>query len=247
MDEIRCRVTPWRSLYGYAAYTLPKEHRFIDALDRIGYLGAPIAGSPVQLPGEPRPARVLVRNGRSGPIALPIPVDLGGIGKGLALRWAAKEAEAVLGLGGFLLEAGGDIVAAGPAPGGGPWRVGIEDPAGEADPLAVLEIAGRAAVCTSSIRRLRWMQGGREVHHLIDPRTGEPADTGLAAVTVSGPDPAWAEVWSKALFLDGAARIADEARRHGLAAWWVTTDGRLEMSPAARMRTIWVAAEADRA
>ena len=53
------------------------------------------------------------------------------------------------------------------------------------------------------------------VHHLLDPRTGEPADGGLLAVTVAGPDPAWAEVWSKALFLGGREAIAREARALG--------------------------------
>ena len=63
------------------------------------------------------------------------------------------------------------------------------------------------------------------LHHLIDPRTGEPGGDGLAAVTVAGPDPAWAEVWSKALFVEGARSIAAAARSRGLAAWWVGGDG----------------------
>ena len=67
---------------------------------------------------------------------------------------------------------------------------------------------------------------------------------GLLAVTVAGPDPAWAEVWSKALFVEGAATIASLARARGLAAWWVAADGTLEMTPAARIRTRWVRAEA---
>ena len=86
---------------------------------------------------------------------------------------------------------------------------------------------------------------GRVVHHLLDPRTGEPANDGLLAVTVAGADPAWAEVWSKALYLAGRPVIAGEARSRGIAAWWITDDGALEMTPAARALTIWVASEAD--
>ncbi len=71
---------------------------------------------------------------------------------------------------------------------GGPWIVGIEDP------LAVFQIEGHGAVATSSIQRLRWVHDGQIVHHLIDPRTGEPGGEGLLAVTAAGPDPAWAEV-----------------------------------------------------
>jgi len=64
-------------------------------------------------------------------------------------------------------------------------------------------------------------------------------------VTVFGPDPAWAEVWSKALFVGGGRAIAGEARPRVLAAWWVTDAGDLEMPAAARARTAWVEGEAD--
>jgi len=220
------------------------DPRVVAALERIGYVGVPQGNSPA----APRTAtdRVLVRDGRHGPVALPVPVDLGGIGKGLALRWAAHRLAAVLEgrAAGFLLEAGGDIVVGGGAPDGGPWKVGIENQAGGSDPLAVLVIEGSGAVATSSTSQLRWPTSTGVAHHLIDPRTGEPGGEGLLAVTVAGPDPAWAEVWSKALFLEGTRGIADAARRRGLAAWWAGEDGRFEMTPAARVRTIWVAAEA---
>ena len=224
------------------------DPRIVDALERIGYAGV-FQGATVESRSDRQGAsRIVERRGRRGPIALSVPVDLGGIGKGLALRWAAHDLDRWLateaGAGGYLLDAGGDIVASGSPDGAGPWAVGIEDPAGGTDPLAVVSIQDRGAIATSSLRRLRWERDGRTLHHLIDPRTGEPGGDGLAAVTVAGPDPAWAEVWSKALFLEGARAIAAAARSRGLAAWWVTDDGRLEMTPAARVRTTWVGTEA---
>jgi thiamine biosynthesis lipoprotein len=135
-------------------------------------------------------------------------------------------------------------VAAGRPPESG-WRVGIEDPAGRglagAEPVAGVALAA-GAVATSSVSVRRWTSpDGDPVHHLIDPRTGTSARTGLLAVTVAGPDPAWSEVWSKALFLAGRAAIGDEARRRGMAAWWIDAGGRLGMTPAARQRSAWVA------
>ena len=231
------------------------EPRVLRDLERLGF-------TPIATPShEPHPGpgttewagRIVHREGRTGPIALPAPIDFGGIGKGLALRWAGRRLAAALAGSPFLLEAGGDIVAGGsPAgrPGAPGWRIGIEDPrpripGATESPLAVIELPdGGGAVATSSIRRARWQSpDGRVVHHLIDPATGEPGGTGLLAVTVQAPDAAWSEVWSKALFLEGARGIAARARSQGLAAWWVTADGTVEMTAPARARTAWLAGE----
>ena len=235
------------------------DPRVLAHLDRLGYRGAPLApgmaaargrGSPSEHPiSGPSFAdgRWLHAGPRAGRAAVAAPVDLGGIGKGLALRWAMRLLERRLpGLGmgvGAMIEAGGDVVGSGPAPQGGPWLVGIEDPRGGED-IAVLAVRD-GAVATSSVRVHAWRtEDGRPAHHLLDPRTGEPGGEGLLAVTVAAPDPAWAEVRSKTLFLEGARRIGPRARSLGLAAWWVRDDGVLEMTPAARILTPWSAAEA---
>lgn len=215
------------------------DPRVIGQLDAWGYRGASL-GAPVSTTSVGAPERIVQRVDRTR-IHLAHPIDLGGIGKGLAMRWSSDRMGAI-GVRRFLLDAGGDIVARGEAPEGGPWLVGIEDPAGDPDPLAVVALHD-GAIATSSIRRLRWTTDRGVRHHLVDPSTGEPADGGLLAVTVASPDPAWAEVWSKALFIAGRSAIAGEARARGLAAWWVDLDGHLEMTPAARQRTTWVARE----
>jgi thiamine biosynthesis lipoprotein len=153
-------------------------------------------------------------------------VDLGGIGKGLAVRWAAAVLRRTTA--DYLVDAGGDCYAGGSAPDGGGWRVGVEDPLGAPDPLLVLEVTDRA-VTTSSIRIRRWTAGDRPVHHLIDPRTGLPGGAGVLAVTVVGSDPADAEVDAKVLFLDGNDRIAKTAA--DVAACWVTEGGELTTTP----------------
>ena len=230
------------------------DARVLADLERLGYAGTDL-GRSVDRSADGRPVRWLRADPRAALVAVDAPVDLGGIGKGLALRWAWAALVREHGVGavggvadsltrGALLEAGGDIVAGGPAPDPGPWMVALDDPAGGEDPVAIVAV-DRGAVTTSSIQVHHWRTAdGRPVHHLVDPRTGEPGGEGLRAVTVAGSDPAWSEVWSKTLFLRGASGIAGEARRRGLAAWWVRTDGTLEMTAAARARTAWVAAEA---
>ncbi len=182
----------------------------------------------------------LERDVRTRRVRISAPVDSGGLGKGLALRWAASRIRAGSGGKGALLEAGGDIVAVGRAPDGEPWQIGIEDPAGSREPRAIVTLSD-GAICTSSTARQRWTgPAGEPVHHLLDPATGQPGGHGLCAVTVAGSDPAWAEVWTKSLFLAGPARIGGEARARGLAAWWIEADGTLRMTPAARQRTAWL-------
>jgi thiamine biosynthesis lipoprotein len=166
------------------------------------------------------------------------PVDLGGIGKGLAVRWAA-EALSASGTA-FLVEAGGDLYAAGAGPENEGWRVGIEDPRDGPEPVAVLRLEDLGCA-TSSIRVRHWRVGGREVHHIIDPRTGEPADSGLLSVTVVGPDTARAEVWSKALFLAGRGRVRQLADELDIAALLVDDDGVVGVSRAMRTHLIWQA------
>lgn len=164
------------------------------------------------------------------------PIDLGGIGKGLAVRWAAAE---LAGSGAsWLVDAGGDEYLGGPGPTGTGWRVAVEDPLGGTSPVLVLAVRD-AGCATSSTRLRRWTAGGAPVHHLVDPRSGRPGGAGLASVTVVGPDAAWAEVWTKALFLTGADAIGTEARDRGLATAWVTTDGRVGTSPAMDPLVIW--------
>jgi thiamine biosynthesis lipoprotein len=77
------------------------------------------------------------------------------------------------------------------------------------------------------------------VHHLIDPRTGEPGRGGLVAVTVVGEQPATSEVWSKALFLVGRDGIAEHAAARGLAALWVDEDGEVAMTDSMTDYVIW--------
>ena len=72
---------------------------------------------------------------------------------------------------------------------------------------------GPGAVATSSIAKRRWQQGRREQHHIIDPRTGLPAETDWLSVSVIAPHAALAEVYAKALLIGGAREAEDIAVR----------------------------------
>jgi FAD:protein FMN transferase len=168
----------------------------------------------------------------------PDPVDLGGIGKGLAVRWASAQLRQS-GLDNHLVEAGGDLYCSGAPSDGEHWSVAVEHPS-RSEPAAVLGISDRA-VATSSVRIRSWQVGAHPVHHLIDPTTGLPGGAGLVAVTVVDDDPATAEVWSKTLFLAGLAGVATSAAFHGVAALWIDLEGRPGWSPAMAPYLVWTA------
>jgi thiamine biosynthesis lipoprotein len=139
-----------------------------------------------------------------GAVGLPADVrlDLGGIAKGHAADLAAT-AMIAAGAEGALADLGGDVACTGRAEGEG-WAVGVEDPFVPGAVAEVLHLTA-GAVATSSVLRRRWLDGSRPLHHLIDPRTGEPSRSDLAAVTIVAATASWAEVLAKATLIGGVA------------------------------------------
>ena len=68
--------------------------------------------------------------------------------------------------------------------------------------LALLHIPS-GAVATSSVMKRTWHQGGKPQHHLIDPRTGSPAQTEWLSVTVTCPDVITADIYAKTILIGG--------------------------------------------
>ena len=122
-------------------------------------------------------------------------LDLGGVAKGWTVDLAA-DAVVAAGLPWALVNAGGDLRLAGDAPA---VDVEIEDPDDPDTSLARLSMAA-GAVATSSTTRRAWGDGR---HHLIDPRTGSPSDTGIVQATVWAPTCALAEIAAKRALLTG--------------------------------------------
>lgn len=150
-------------------------------------------------------------------------LDLGGVAKGWAAGAAAQRLAAH---GPALVDAGGDVAVSGPRRSGEPWIVGVADPLHPDQDLATLAVSG-GGVATSGRDYRRWRQGGAWQHHLIDPRTGRPAETDVLSATVVGPSAGAAEVAAKAALILGsqAGRYWLEQRPH-LAGLLVLEDGR---------------------
>lgn len=209
----------------------------LGALERAGYdrdfsaLGDTAGGRGQEPPAAPHRDvaanwRVVRMDPRRRAVALPwgVRLDLGGIAKG----WAADTAAGRLATHGpALVDAGGDIAVSGPRASGDPWPVAVADPRRASDELDLLLLT-RGGVATSGRDVRRWRQGCAERHHILDPRTGEPAATDLLAVTVVAPDAREAEAAAKAAFILGsAAGLAWLAARPHLAGLLVAEGGRV--------------------
>lgn len=155
--------------------------------------------------------------------------DPGGIGKGLAADLLAAEAVDA-GAGAALIDLGGDVACGGLAPDGG-WPVDIEDPFRPGEPITRLHVPW-GAVATSSATKRRWMNDAGDVaHHLIDPATHRPADSGLASVTVVAGACWLAEVCAKAALVAGLETGTEILAANGVEALLIDDAGGIHLTP----------------
>jgi thiamine biosynthesis lipoprotein len=185
----------------------------------------------------PPPAVGSWRDVELTPRAVRIPfgraLDLGATGKAFASDLIARTLPAELGVD-VMVSIGGDVAVGGT--GGHDWQVvvcevpeqtrttaGRLEPLGADDELLSLPAGG---LTTSSVVWRRWRRGGREMHHLIDPRTGAPARPVWRTASVIAADCATANAASTAAVVLGA-EATDWLTGQGLAARLVHTDGRV--------------------
>jgi thiamine biosynthesis lipoprotein len=108
-------------------------------------------------------------------------LDLGATAKAVAADQCALHAYDASGSG-VLVNLGGDIATAGPAPDGG-WQVLVRDI--DDDPASSVALPSGAALATSSTVRRRWRNGDALLHHILDPRTARPAEPVWRTVSVA--------------------------------------------------------------
>ena len=150
-------------------------------------------------------------------------LDFGATAKALAADLAARAAHEKVG-GGVLVSFSGDLSTCGPAPGGG-WRVRVTDDhrAGDDTPGQTVTVRD-GGLATSSTTVRRWTAGDMSLHHIIDPRTGLPAQAGWRTVSVAAIDCVTANTAATAAIVRGESAPGWLAA-HGLPARLVRTDG----------------------
>ena len=134
-------------------------------------------------------------------------VDLGAVAKG----FAAREAEAAIRDAGgtsAMLDLGGNVTVIGAKEDGSPWRVAVTDPLDTGSYLCVRALTD-VTLSTSGGYERYFEEDGVRYHHIIDPETGYPADSGLLSVTVVSADHLLADALSTARFVAGPEEALD--------------------------------------
>lgn len=164
-------------------------------------------------------------------------IDLGGIAKGYTSD-LVEETFRVNGIESGKISLGGNVFVLGAKPDGSDWRVGIRDPRNESGLAVILPLRDAYAITSGGYERY-FEENGKTYHHIIDPATGYPADSGLLSVTVvaaaNGGDSAGAgngtmcDAFSTALFVMGEEKALDfwRSSRYDFDLVLVTEDGRV--------------------
>jgi len=162
-----------------------------------------------------------------------VKLDFGAIGKGYGVDQAISRLQE-MGIKSAIVNAGGDLRAIG-SRAGNPWRIAVTNPDG-GGVFALIPVTGNEAVFTSGDYQRNFAWEGKWYHHILDPRTGYPAE-GTASVTVMHPDATTADAAATALFIAGPDDWHRIAKQMGIKyVLLIDSEGAVHMNPAMQKR-----------
>lgn len=198
-------VELWQS--AEEAQTLPSDVALADALARVGYGRLTVANGAVQKTADTR-------------------IDLGGIGKGAAIDVLIRYLSST-DISGGLVSFGSNVAVFGEKPDGSDFYIGLRDPHDRTDYAGALTLKKGEILSVSGDYERYYTVCGEKYHHILDPKTGYPAKTGLSSVAVVCRDGALADALSTALFVIGEERAIAlyDARVYQFEAIFIRSDG----------------------
>lgn len=189
---------------------IPTREQITLALTHTGYENLSLTDSAIMLPKD-------------------MALDLGAAGKGIACdRIAAylKE-QAVYGA---VVSVGGSVVTIGKKPDGTPWQIGIIDPRDTSSFIGILYLEGENFVSTSGDYERYVEVDGVRYHHILNPATGYPADSGVRSVTILCDSGILSDALSTACFVLGVEEGMALAESYGAQALFVDMEGNISMT-----------------
>jgi len=174
-------------------YRVPDQETVSALLKRVDYSQVSLEGNLLTLPEG-------------------VEIDLGAVAKGYTGD-VLMDLFRAGGVTSAIVELGGNVQALGAKPDGSPWRVAVQSPEGEGY-AGVLEVTDKAVVTSGGYQRY-FERDGETYWHIIDPRTGRPARSGVLSVTVVADEGVVGDALSTALFVMGPERAAAYWRARG--------------------------------
>lgn len=193
-----------------AEVQLPTPEEIEAALQNTGYERLEIAGDGIRLP-------------------VGMSLDLGAVGKGIAcdrIRQYLEEKE----VSGAVISVGGSILTFGQKPDGTNWQVGIVNPLQTEQTIGILSLSGQWCVSTSGDYERFVEVDDFRYHHILDPATGYPADSGVRSVTILCKSGILSDALSTACFVLGTEKGMELAESYGAEALFVDAQGKIYMT-----------------
>lgn len=157
-------------------------------------------------------------------------LDLGAAGKGIASDAIKAFLEEEGKVSGAVISVGGSILTYGQKPDGTQWQIGITDPQNPDGSLGILSLEGAWCVSTSGDYERYVEADGIRYHHILNPATGYPADSGIRGVTVLSKSGILSDILSTACFVAGKEKALELAKLYDAELLLVTEGGEVFMT-----------------
>lgn len=190
-----CTVLPIMDLWGFTTqeYRVPSAEEIQAVLPLVDSANIEVSGNEVTL--------------LSGTT-----IDLGGIAKGYTSN-RIIEIFKEYGVESGMVSLGGNVQTLGHKPDGSNWRIAVQDPKLPEEFAGVVEVSDKAVITSGGYQRF-FEEDGITYHHIIDPETGYPANSGIISCTIVSEDGTLADGFSTSLFVMGLERASEFWRIH---------------------------------
>lgn len=194
--------------FGGENQRLPKDEEIQDALKFTDYKSISLENGKISMPEN-------------------MQIELGAVGKGIACD-IARQICVDSGTDAAVISVGGSIMLHGNKPDGNKWIVSIRNPKGNiSDELGRLSLNGGVTVSTSGDYEKTFEVNGKQYHHILDPKTGYPSDSGLHSVTIIHENGLISDALSTACFVLGYEQGVKLAEQYNAQAVFVDNNNNI--------------------